>query len=257
MISRQAYVRISNPQKDRILSKSSSNCGDNLVSFNNDCQHSTSPRTRSNFKVERVVTGCPYSDTERSGDEGEDDGNEESDEVDEWSGQDDNLEAMVVQALQGDLALAAQMIPVLHKMYYIKFQTIIKQKIGPWRNGITKCSGGPEDGGGESCSPDQLNQSNPRKRQRRPGNNNQERGRNDDDPNEDGDDENGDSKETGDPAANSTPAQNPYLACPFHKFDPAKYSTQYSSSEIPEEKLNYYRSCAGPGSTSIQRLKYI
>jgi len=176
------------------------------------------------------------------------------DESDEWSGQDNNIEAIVLAALGCDYPLAAHLIPILHRIRFSGLQANINQKVGPWRKGVTRYSDSsrgsngspPESGKSLVASP-----SNPRKRQRNSNTNNQVQrdAREDDD---DEDDENECPKGLGD--NNESPLmQIPYLACPFYKLDPGKYSMQLDATE--STKKTQYRLCQGPGFKSIQRLK--
>jgi hypothetical protein len=175
---------------------------------------------------------------------------------DEWSCQDDNLEAIVLEILGGDLKLAAQLIPVLHKSIYAESLANIAQKVGPWRNGLSKSSAGAaETNSSKTNTSNELNhdsKSNSRKRQRRPGSASQSRGADD----EEEDDEEGDEegKSPSDKTGSESAVPLPRLACPFHKLNPAKYSIHHGEDQ--NSKKTDYRSCAGPGFKSIQRLKY-
>ncbi|KAE8440304.1 hypothetical protein EG329_009537 [Mollisiaceae sp. DMI_Dod_QoI] len=182
---------------------------------------------------------------------------EEEDESDHQSTtQDDELEAMVLNALGGDLGLAAHLIPILHKSLYMESISTIKQKVDPWRNGIKSCSPG---GGGPAQTPSSTAQEqesggniNSRKRQRRHGSSNYRRD-NDEEENEDeGDDDNQGSKDAKDDGEAGNFKEHLRLACPFHKNNPRKYCIQHDLAE--STKKHEYRSCEGPGFTSIQRL---
>jgi hypothetical protein len=191
------------------------------------------------------------------GDDGIESEDEMEDEEYDWSGQNDDLEAIVLECLSNDLPLAAHLIPILHKTLYTQLQTNIKGKVGPWRHGVKCAAGGVEGESRRNISSQESSSSptNHRKRQRLPdgGGSRQPGGREDD--NEE-DDENGDGrnvKAPEDTSSNIRRQQLPRLACPFHKRDPAKYCVQHDASDN-SKKLDY-RTCAGPGFGNIQRLK--
>jgi hypothetical protein len=196
------------------------------------------------------------SDSEPS--EDDDDGNEDlenEEDDDDWSGQDDNLEIVVLEALGGDLVLAANLIPILHKSFYSEFSANITQKVGPWRHDVTKCSPGTEGTNSEQISStnSRSNESNPRKRQRRPGPVNRNRDADEEDEEDEDDDNNRDPKDlSGSPDTEGVLLR---LACPFHKRDATKYCIQHDAVE--GSKKTEYRTCEGPGFKSIQRLKFV
>ncbi|KAH9209158.1 hypothetical protein DL95DRAFT_477768 [Leptodontidium sp. 2 PMI_412] len=200
------------------------------------------------------------SDSELSDDPDEDDDSDDSaNEDNDWSGQDDSLEAIVLGVLGGDLDFAACLIPFLHKTCYLNLNANVRQKVAPWCNNLTKCTPGGEDTS-TGQTPSSTAQSNEatggsRKRQRRYGSSSQNRKANDEaeEEEEDDDEENNDSKGMGDPSSANNTRQVPRLACPFHKFNPSKYCIQHGSTE--NSKRTSYRSCAGPGFKNIQRLK--
>jgi hypothetical protein len=197
------------------------------------------------------------SDSDMSEGEEEENDEDEDDSDDEWSCQDDNLEAVVLEALGGDLKLAAHLIPALHKSIYAESMANITQKVGPWRSGLIKsCSGADETNSSKTTSSNEQSngsKSNPRKRQKRPGSVNQSREVDDEEDDDDDDDKDG--KNSRENPASGSAAPLPRLACPFHKLNPAKYGIQHSESQ--NAKKTDYRSCAGPGFKNIQRLKYI
>jgi hypothetical protein len=201
------------------------------------------------------VLNYDLSDSELSEDDEDGNGdpdNEEDD--DDWSGQDANLEIVVLEALGGDLVLAANLIPILHKSFYSEFSANITKKVGPWRYDVTKCSPGTEGASSEPISSNtRSNESNPRKRQRRPGHLSHNRDADEEDE-EDDDDENArNPKDLG--GSPDTGGVLLRLACPFHKLDPTKYCIQHEAVE--GSKKADYRSCEGPGFKSIQRLKFV
>lgn len=178
---------------------------------------------------------------------------EEEDESDQQSTQDDELEAMVLKALGNDLGLAAHLIPILHKSLYMEPFATIKQKVDPWRNAINTCS----PGGGAAQTPSvnsQAQEGGSSRKRRRPGSNNFHRDRDEEEENEEEEDEdNQGSKDVKDDGEAGPFKELPRLACPFHKKNPRKYCIQHDLAE--SSKKHEYRSCEGPGFTSIQRLK--
>jgi hypothetical protein len=75
---------------------------------------------------------------------------------------------------------------------------------------------------------------------------------NDEDDDEDDEEE---GKSPSDKPGASSAIPLPRLACPFHKLNPAKYGIHHAQDQ--HSKKVDYRTCAGPGFKSIQRLKYI
>lgn len=172
----------------------------------------------------------------------------ENDDEDECCGEDDSLDAAVIAAVDGDLALAAYLIPLLHR----SFSSAVRTKVEAWQCGSP---GGGSAGGRSSDSQHAGSSASgggnrspiaPRKRRRRTSSGDGERA---------GDDED----EGGSGKANSHPetldVHAPLLACPFHKLNPAKYGIQHGATSSTV-KSDYYRACAGPGFKTIQRLKY-
>ncbi len=189
-----------------------------------------------------------------------DDDDEDDDEDDNWSGQDDNLEARVLEALDYNLPLAAHLIPLLHKAIYVELEANATQKVGPWRYGVTKCaSDAGEAKSGEipsSTTPKNTSTSEPRKRQRNSSSRRYVR-EGDDEEEEDEEDDDGNREPKRQKDGPSSPGLQPHprLACPFHKKEPLKYSIQH---EVVENGKKFdYRTCAGPGFKSIQRLMYV
>ncbi|KAL8420494.1 hypothetical protein RB594_003328 [Gaeumannomyces avenae] len=180
-----------------------------------------------------------------------DDEDRENDDDDEYCGEDDGLDAAVIAAVDGDLALAAYLIPLLHR----SFSSAVRTKVEAWQCGSP---GGGSAGGrssdsqhaGSSASGGNRSPIAPRKRRRRTSSGDGERAGDGD--GGDDDDEGGSGK------ANSHPetldAHAPLLACPFHKLNPAKYGIQHGATSS-NVKSDYYRACAGPGFKTIQRLK--
>jgi hypothetical protein len=189
-------------------------------------------------------------------DDAEDD--EEDNEDNDWSGQDDNLEAIVLAALGGNLPLAAHLIPTLHKALYSEFSTKITRKVGPWCHGLAKSAPGMGSSGNQDVTSSNVHMndstSNPRKRQRRSTGHDRDPDEEEDDDGDE-DDEKGNPDGLGDTPETGGLAQNPRLACPFHKRSPEKYCIQHGNVE--NSKKSDYRACAGPGFKNIQRLKYL
>jgi hypothetical protein len=215
-------------------------------------------QTESNAEAQENELEAEPSDTE-TGDDDESDEDLDEDEDNDWSGQDDNLEVLALKACGGDLVLAAQVIPMLHKSIYSGIAENITSKVGPWRRGITVC---PPPGGRtrtsdqSSTSKTGTNESSgkSRKRQRRSSISihDREREERDEEDDEDDEDKRG-GKGRGDTLGSDDFEPIPRLACPFHKHNPTKYSIQHGSSD--NSKRISYRSCGGPGFKSIQRLK--
>lgn len=178
----------------------------------------------------------------------------ESDNDNDWSGQNGNLESLVIAAVDGDLALAAHLIPLLHR----DFSLSIKNKIESWQYTSTAATsngdGSPETSGSGSAdktsytetSPDQS-PSTSRKRRRTGFDGGSKRGVG----RWDGEEEE-DEDEIKAPGPQSVDMHQ-MLACPFHKCDSAKYGIQHGNSG--NGKKHKYRACMGPGFKSIQRLK--
>ena len=207
----------------------------------------------------REVLKRQNSDSEMSDSQEEDDEDDSADEDNDWSGQDDGLEAIVLDILGSDLELAAYLIPFLHRSCYLTLNASAKKKIFPWWNSLTKSTPSGEDTS-TGQTPSSANHSNDaiggsRKRQRRDGSNSQNRPADEDEEEdeEDEDDGNNNSRGLGDPNGSGSPSQLPRLACPFHKFDPTKYCIQHGLNE--SSKRPSYRACEGPGFKNIQRLK--
>jgi hypothetical protein len=248
---------------------SSGNWEDKIESANNCCSTlpSLSPHSRATFIPKNNsmpgASECAIesSNSDSEMDEGEDDSSEEgendSGDDNDWSGQNNNLEGLVLEALQGDLAFAAQLIPVLHKYFYSESAKGVTQKVSPWRYGVTKCSPGTGPSSEQTSSPSVQNResTSSRKRHRASMIQNHE-------PTRDKDDEDDHSEDDGNrqPKGSNGPLQIdgvlelPRLACPFHKWNPEKYGIQHEAVGS-SQKTDYYRSCAGPGFKSIQRLK--
>lgn len=190
-------------------------------------------------------------ESEVSESEAEDDDDSEG-EDNEWSGEDGSLEATVIAAVEGDLGLAAFLIPLIHK----DLNSAVRKKVESWQHSAASGQQGssPECKSSKSATASDQSQSNPRKRRRRSssgGGGGRRMGGGGDD----GEDED----EGGAAGLNGQPSP-PYgaqflLACPFHKRNPLKYGIQHGYAGAGEK--TYYRSCAGPGFKNIQRLKFV
>jgi hypothetical protein len=199
------------------------------------------------------------SESDIGDDEKEEDEEEEDDEND-WSGQDDNLEARLIEALGHDLPLAAYLIPLLYKVFRSEVSAKITQTVGPWCHDLTKCAPDKETNSGKTTSSNAAantsNMSNYDARKRSRGLDSLSHDHEPDDEDEDDEDEDDDKR---DPKRSKNlpdsggPAPNPRLACPFYKLDPSKYGVQHEA--IENGKKTDYRVCAGPGFRSITRLK--
>lgn len=186
------------------------------------------------------------------------------DDDDDWSGT-DSLDAAVIAAVDGDLSLAAFLIPLLHR----DLRNAVRNKVESWQNssttirapssaaGTTLTRDGVVSGvvsgatsgnsvvGSGSCEAQDHESNRSRKRRRR---------RSGSEDREDGDDEqegNGGSAIPRPEMLDELPM--PLLACPFHKLNPARYGIQHNVTA--GSRKDGYRACAGPGFKSIQRLK--
>jgi hypothetical protein len=195
-------------------------------------------------------------------DEGSEEDDDDEDDEDEWSGQDNELERTVIRALDGDLSLAAHLIPILHMSVFSELTTTVTQKVGPWRRGVLTASHGLASTESEQAASSNGriddSTSNSRKRQRasNPSTRTTEAGDEDernDDEHDDSDDGGQDPKRRRSSPASALVPLLPRLACPFYKRNPAKYSAQSTGDS---KSTTNYRACAGPGFKSIQRLKY-
>lgn len=170
---------------------------------------------------------------------------EEDQYTDEWSGEDDSFDAAIIAAVDGDLALAAYLIPLLHH----SFSSAVRSKVEMWQCGTSPESGPQHSDGlrpGSSASAN-LSPTTPRKRRRRASSGGGGAG------DGDGDDDD-EEREFGNANGNPESPSSPLLACPFHKLNPIKYGIQHSATTATT-KNDYYRPCAGPGFKTIQRLK--
>ncbi|TLD12804.1 uncharacterized protein PgNI_04463 [Pyricularia grisea] len=170
---------------------------------------------------------------------------EEDQYTDEWSGEDDSFDAAIIAAVDGDLALAAYLIPLLHH----SFSSAVRSKVEMWQCGTSPESGPQHSDGlrpGSSASAN-LSPTTPRKRRRRASSGGGGAG------DGDGDDDD-DEREFGNTNGNPESPSSPLLACPFHKLNPIKYGIQHNATTATT-KNDYYRPCAGPGFKTIQRLK--
>lgn len=189
-------------------------------------------------------------------DEDEDEDEESSDSTDGGSdyGSDrsDRLDIAILTAVGGDIDLAVALIPHAHKL----MRKSLQDKIDSWQielvdpadagdsygtgSGSINASGSPE-----STRGNRGGRQTARKRQRNSDSDN--------DQDEYEEEEGG----AGTPGFLGLPqeAEKLLLACPFHKYDPAKYGIQHLTPGA--SRKDTYRACAGPGFKSIQRLKYV
>ena len=188
----------------------------------------------------------------------EDEDDQEDDEDNDWSGHDDNIEAVIHEVLQGNREMAAYLIPILHQGLVSRLTTNLSQKVEPWCQGVNTAAGAgaaPSDQRSPSNTSASDSASNNRKRKRPFVSKNRPR-----DADEDEDDEEEEDDEKRGPNEIGSPSDVdvlviPRLACPFHKKDPTKYGPQNGAVE-GSRKVDY-RICAGPGFKNEQRLKYV
>ncbi|KAK4209755.1 POZ-AT hook-and zinc finger-containing protein 1 [Rhypophila decipiens] len=194
---------------------------------------------------EQLETDMSDSEDETAGESDTD-----NDDDNEWSGQNGNLESLIIDAVDGDLSLAAFLVPVLHH----DFQLALKSKVESWQCTTAHGSADSSHTGKPSSAdlPRGQDGNNSRKRRRRSSSDGGGRGApngGDGDEGDEDDDRDGDLGQSPPDGIDSAPT----LACPFHKRDPVKYGIQPGNSA--GTKKHKYRGCIGPGYKSIQRLK--
>ncbi len=210
---------------------------------------------RENARAELSGLEGQESDTSESDSETakkSDDETETDNDDNDWSGQNGNLESVVIAAVDGDLALAAHLIPLLHRDLSLS----IKSKVESWQcTAAGQNNDGSPSGSGDKTSsyietsPDQS----PLISRKRRRTNSDGRGRKGIE-GWDGDDEEDEDENKGlEPPPVSAGEPQRMLACPFHKRNSVKYGIQHGNSG--SGKKHKYRACMGPGFKSIQRLK--
>ncbi|KAK4224381.1 hypothetical protein QBC38DRAFT_485587 [Podospora fimiseda] len=206
-------------------------------------------------KEDTKVPSAEYAESEsdesgvESGQESEGESDDEDEDDNDWSGENENLESLVISAVGLDYSLAAHLIPLIHR----DFNGALKSKVESWRCGTTTHGGGETSPGGNPSSANTSpTQGSGSARKRRRANSNgdirEDNGWNEDEDYDDGKD----LGNMGPPSSPTGPRDSPLLACPFHKKDPIKYSMHRESGTAKKHK---YRPCTGPGFKSIQRLK--
>ncbi|OAA58485.1 hypothetical protein SPI_06558 [Niveomyces insectorum RCEF 264] len=244
---------------DDTASKAASNPD---LSRHSQLRHATSARS-STSDVSIASTSGPESEV--AADDDDEAVADDDDDDNDWSGEDESLDAAIIAAVNGDLGLAAFLIPILHR----DLRNLVRSKVDSWQ--IDPVSLGPstfatgeavdgEGGRSNACgsgsgasaagsarSQDRgLSASQARKRRRRISESEEERDNGDDEQDGNG----------GDDVSRPEPLQDiimPLLACPFHKRNPSKYGIQHNVTA--NSRKDGYRACAGPGFKSIQRLK--
>ena len=194
---------------------------------------------------------------EESGCESEGLSEDEDEDDNEWSGENGNLESLVISAVGLDYSLAAHLIPLIHR----DFNMALKSKVESWRCATSHGAGDPS--ASANTSPAQASgtqasgmQASGNARKRRRANSNGDVREDKAGWNEDEDDDQKEQDNFGNMGPPSTPVgprDLPLLACPFHKKDPIKYSMHRDVAM--GGKKQKYRPCTGPGFKSIQRLK--
>lgn len=203
---------------------------------------------------------CNPPDVESDSDNCSEDSNSSND---DWSGQEDDIEPMVLAAVGNDLELAAYLIPILHQEMSTEISRSVNRKVGIWQSTITSNGGqflppvqvmhnGTPDQNSTGSYGQASGSSGPKKRRRSNSSDcerdlDEEEGEGDEREDGDGDGESGEQP--------NQPGKNAQLrlACPFHKLDPKKYAIQYGAHD--SHKKADYKSCSGPGFKNIQRLK--
>ncbi|KAK4235546.1 POZ-AT hook-and zinc finger-containing protein 1 [Achaetomium macrosporum] len=177
-------------------------------------------------------------------------GQSDEEEDDNWSGENSNLEELVISAVGTDYSLAAFLIPLLHR----DFNLALKSKVESWRCATT-ARGGPDNSVLPSETQSSSTENSPkqdrgssRKRRRTNSDDGNEGNGWDEDEDEDGRGKSGNAEPSTEPPAD----RSLLLACPFHKQNPIRYGVNGMLSPGKKPK---YRACAGPGFKSIQRLK--
>ncbi|KAK3984316.1 hypothetical protein QBC44DRAFT_277572, partial [Cladorrhinum sp. PSN332] len=220
----------------------------NAISARDQQENEKEPEVRS---AEYAESESDESGVESCG-ETEEPSDDEDEDDNDWSGQNENLESLVISAVGLDYSLAAHLIPLIHR----DFNGALKSKVESWRCGTTAHGGGetsPE--GNQSSANTSPTQGSESARKRRRANSNgdirEDNGWNEDDDYDDRKDQDNFGN-MGPPESPSGARDSPLLACPFHKRDPIKYSMHRESGTAKKHK---YRPCTGPGFKSIQRLK--
>ncbi|KAK4167480.1 hypothetical protein QBC43DRAFT_255955 [Cladorrhinum sp. PSN259] len=198
-----------------------------------------------------------------SGCESEGSSDDEDEDDNDWSGENENLESLVISAVGLDYSLAAHLIPLIHR----DFNGALKSKVERWRCATTRTTTTAPTttahGGGETSpegNPSSANTSptqgsgscRKRRRANSSGDAREDNGGWNEDEDHDDRKDRGNFGNMGPPSSPSGPRDSPLLACPFHKRDPIKYSMHRESGTAKKHK---YRPCTGPGFKSIQRLK--
>lgn len=188
---------------------------------------------------------------EESGCESEGLSEDENEDDNDWSGENGNLESLVISAVGLDYSLAAHLIPLIHR----DFNMALKSKVERWR--CATSHGGEASGEGNPSSANASpTQASGNSRKRRRANSNGDVREDSAGWNEDEDDDQREQDNFGNMGPPSTPVSprdSPLLACPFHKKDPIKYNMHRDVAT--GGKKHKYRPCTGPGFKSIQRLK--
>lgn len=104
--------------------------------FNSGSQYNLSLLNR--FELARLQSDVDFGESDNFLGNDYEDGENSSDDESEWSEEDCSLlEMLVVSAIPGDRPLAAHLIPILNRDYYIVSQSNTTQRVGPWREDVT------------------------------------------------------------------------------------------------------------------------
>ncbi|CZR54039.1 uncharacterized protein PAC_03922 [Phialocephala subalpina] len=174
---------------------------------------------------------------------------DESEDDNELVAQSEGYEALVIQAVGGDLDLAARLIPQLHAMWYQERSAVL----GPWQSGFTQHGPGAGNGHVGSAAMHIFSAGNSGSNKSGNGDSNEQQDNQDHGQDEQQQDGNDDDRSGGPKKrARSISNEQQHFACHFHKKDPEKYNAFHSSEQGGKAP---YRTCAGPGFTSIRRLR--
>ncbi|KAF8854410.1 hypothetical protein BDZ45DRAFT_728818 [Acephala macrosclerotiorum] len=163
--------------------------------------------------------------------------------------QSESYEALVIQAVGGNFDLAARLIPQLHNLWYQERSAVL----GAWQPSSTQRGSSAGNGhvGSSTMHIFAAGNSGSKKGGNKASNeqqDNQDHGQDEHEEDSDDDDEIGRPKKK----AGSISHEKQLLACHFHKRYPERYNAFHTSENCGKFQ---YRTCAGPGFTTVRRLR--
>ncbi|KIH86471.1 hypothetical protein SPBR_08352 [Sporothrix brasiliensis 5110] len=161
---------------------------------------------------------------------------------------DDSFDADILAAVGGNIGLAVTLIPYLHRLR----AKSVQEKIDNWQIEVADPVDGDDGTNGSIDSPESLRAHRGSLRSSRAARKRRHQSDSDNDQDEYDDDEGG--NDSPDFLGLPQGIKDLYLACHFHKFDPIKYGIRHISPA--SSRKDKYRTCAGPGFKTIQRLKH-